>query len=145
MSGLTKSTAYSIKYYAVAGDFIAAKTATYRYSDNLKHDGVLTSNKESDEVEFVSESDAPFTVDAVFPNPVKDVLNFNLTNTEAASYKVEVMTATGQIVSVPFTDLQLAAGTSSHNFNLQGVAAGSYMLIVTSGDHAYVVPFVVMP
>lgn len=146
ITALTRGTTYDIKAFAVAGDFASGREATLRYSAETQGTTTsqqATSNKEGEEF-FETQEGGSFVVETIFPNPVRDVLNFNIINELAGEFKVEVMTVTGQIVSVPFTNLNLGVGSFVNSFNIDGLAAGSYMLIVTANDHAHVVPFVIV-
>lgn len=155
IQGLTNNTEYNAKVYAVAGDFSNTnREATIRYSldvvgqpsnNTALYQKTMAKETADDFVEYGNGEEAPFTVDAVYPNPVRDEVNFTINSANAATYKVEIMSANGQIVSVPFSELVLAAGSHSHNFRIEGLAAGSYMLMFTSGEFATVIPIVVMP
>lgn len=92
----------------------------------------LTEAAELTSILFVEEVDA-WEV-SVYPNPANSVLNvtFNATTND---YVVEIMDLQGR--TILSQDLTSAAGAQEVNFDVNGIAAGSYILNVKSATGVY--------
>lgn len=152
IQGLSSRTQYELKDYAVAGDFSDdAKELTTRYSNDVLSGAnatvhtfkTLGKDAADDYVGFGD--DATFTIETVYPNPVKDVINFTINSEVAGEYIINLLSVTGQTIQLPINTLNLGVGTYTQSIHLPSVAAGTYMLSFTSGDSAIVIPIVVMP
>ena len=71
---------------------------------------------------------------SVYPNPAHSVLNVTF-NATANDYVVEIMDLQGR--TILSQDLTSASGTQEVNFDVNGIAAGSYILNVKSATGVY--------
>jgi len=69
---------------------------------------------------------------AAYPNPANDVLNVELTHTQIAGVKLELLDLTGKTVVAE--QLEDAFSTQAYQMNVAGVENGVYILKVTNGD-----------
>lgn len=76
----------------------------------------------------------------LFPNPVSDQLALRVDASEARALRIAVLDAAGRMVQ-QLGDRQ-AAGTVHQSWDVSMLAAGSYLLRITSGEHAIQLPFV---
>ncbi|MES2618646.1 MAG: S8 family serine peptidase [Bacteroidota bacterium] len=74
----------------------------------------------------------------VFPNPVKDVLNFSF-NQLSYAVNVQIFDATGKRI---LEDGMIYPAYSSYSINLNGISPGIYTLKVISNGEVFVVKFV---
>ena len=74
----------------------------------------------------------------LYPNPVKDLLNINITNTEAKRFKVDVQSLDGRLIET--SNQQVEYGRIS--LNISHLPSGLYILILTSKNEKTVHKFI---
>ena len=68
----------------------------------------------------------------IFPNPVDDVLNFEINSQVSGTYDVRIYNLFGQLVQTDQIDLNV--GNNSKYLNVNGLEEGSYLLQVANGE-----------
>lgn len=69
-------------------------------------------------------------VNAVYPNPAKDIINVNLNEAISSAAEVSFFNENGEKVATK----QLSAGTSSFSLDVNSLANGSYYFTITSAQ-----------
>lgn len=87
-------------------------------------------------------TDVSLFVSEINPNPVKDVVRFNVQTVKSAPVIVEIRNSIGQVV---FTEERTINGISNFEYNMNNKAAGSYYITVVSGSEALLTTFVLVP
>ena len=81
-------------------------------------------------------------VSEVNPNPVKDVVRFNVQTVKSAPVLVEIRNTIGQVI---FTEERTVNGIQNFEYGMTAKAAGTYIITVTSGSEAAFTTFVFVP
>jgi len=135
-------------YYATLYIF---GNATADANGNLVFDENCTFVSNSARVDFYSEATCPMVnvleVNedvlgmTVFPNPVQDVINLNVTVKEQLTEaRLMITNLTGQIVKEQFVNL--ASGTNTFNMDVNDIPSGIYIVSIESDTHQSVTRFV---
>jgi len=83
---------------------------------------------------------------SIAPNPVKDVINFSITNYEALPMTIEVYNSEGVRVLTVQEGTTMSVGTQSFAIPTGNIAAGLYILKVSTGGTEFAIQsFIVMP
>lgn len=88
------------------------------------------------------DTDNSLYVSEVNPNPVKEVVRFNVQTAKSAPVVIEILNSIGQVI---FTDTRTINGVQNFEYNMATKAAGKYYITVTSGQDAVLTPFVFVP
>lgn len=96
---------------------------------------------------YVTISDLPsnvfnLTISEITPNPVKDVVRFDISTMQQLPVLIQVFNADGKVV---YSEERTVNGTSNVEFKLNNAAAGSYYIMVTGGDEVSVGSFIYQP
>jgi hypothetical protein len=76
----------------------------------------------------------------LFPNPVQDNVSLRLDASTTAALQVSLLDATGRIISAPQN--WAAQGVSHRTWDTAGLSSGTYMLRISSDEHAINLPFI---
>lgn len=96
---------------------------------------------------YVTITDLPsnvfnLTIGEITPNPVKDVVRFDILTTKQLPVLIQVFNADGKVV---YSEQRNVNGTSNVEFKLNNAAAGSYYIMVTGGEEVSVGSFIYQP
>ena len=141
-----RNTYYSIAVYAYDG--VSGLPATYTYNPNEVIASNKTLNKEtSGDQPSDPDFSGNFEVSNVNPNPVSNDINFNITNSVALQFNVELYNSVGSLVMSK--SLNLGVGTHPVTLPITSskgnLAAGKYFLKVSSGSDVLTQPIVILP
>jgi len=82
------------------------------------------------------------TIGSVNPNPVKDIVRFDVSTTQLSPVTIEIRDVEGKVI---YTENRMINGTSTIEYRMNVKAAGSYFITVTSGDEGSVTSFIYQP
>lgn len=155
VSGLFSRTSYKIAVYDYNTVFAGLNPtpATNNYNEALaaintggNHRSATTMRKlvEPGQEQYVAQG---FEVCQIAPNPAKEQIGFCINAIEDNDFTIELYTTTGERVYLQKETL--TAGTHTMDIQLSSkkgkIAAGMYILKITSGDETLSQPVVVMP
>jgi hypothetical protein len=81
-------------------------------------------------------------ISEVNPNPVKDVLRFNVQTVKSVPVTLEIRNSIGQVI---FTQDVTINGVKNFEYNMTAKAAGKYFITVSAGSEAVLTSFVLVP
>jgi len=142
VSGLLQETRYHFKAFAYTGSGTGTQYLVDNASGNPRNQ--VTSNKFGEiddfrQFETVSISD-------IYPQPAKDHFAFEIEMPESSTMTIQLFSADGNLVSTPLAYANYEAGY--HNVKVQlpeGIAAGSYSVIINLGYEVVMDRLIVMP
>jgi hypothetical protein len=96
---------------------------------------------------YVTVTDLPsnvfnLSIGEITPNPVKDIVRFDISTSQQLPVLIQVFNADGKVV---YSEERTVNGTSNVEFKLNNAAAGSYYIMVTGGDEVSVGSFIYQP
>ncbi len=74
----------------------------------------------------------------VYPNPARDMVNFEINSSDIADLKVTMYNVAGKVVVPSLASTRLESGVNELTVNLDGVPVGSYILRIQVGQQAFV-------
>lgn len=82
------------------------------------------------------------TIGSVNPNPVKDVVRFDVYTSQLSPVFIEIRDVEGKVI---YTEERMVNGTSTVEYKMNVKAAGTYFITVTSGDEGALNTFIYQP
>ena len=111
------------------------------FSTNVNNREILNSNKYKLDYHIGMEKAETFSLLSLYPNPATDQISLDYMLTEPANMQVQVLNLTGQVQMVENLGL-VPAGNNSVNINTAALAAGYYLIRVSSCNNSTVYPFI---